>query len=312
MTMPGPLRRRLLVVAGLCAVASLTMTGCASPSPPAGTRSAAASSAESTSPRGSGPVNVLYAGSLVNLLEKQVAPRFHKATGYTFQGFAGGSKALAAQIKGATRRGDVFISASPAVNRSLQGATGGGWVSWYATFATSPLVLGYNPDSAFAADLATKPWYEVVTEPGFHLGSTDPVTDPKGALALKALAGAAAAHDDPALTRPATTDANVMPEESLVGRLQAGQLDAGFFYAGEAKAAGLPTVPLTGQNLNATYTITELKNAPDPAGAAAFIRYLLGPDGRKVMQEGGYSLVRPPVVVGRGLPEGLDGVVPGR
>ncbi len=43
-------------------------------------------------------VNVLYAGSLVNLMEHGVGPPFDKATGDTFRGFGGGSNGLANQI----------------------------------------------------------------------------------------------------------------------------------------------------------------------------------------------------------------------
>ena len=35
-------------------------------------------------------VNVLYAGSLVNLMEHGVGPAFEKASGEQFQGYAGG------------------------------------------------------------------------------------------------------------------------------------------------------------------------------------------------------------------------------
>ena len=85
---------------------------------------------------------MLYAGSLVNVMEKEIGPAFNSKTGFTFQGFSAGSTALAAQIKGKVRQGDVFISASPSVNDSLMGPGNGNWVSWYATFATSPLVIG--------------------------------------------------------------------------------------------------------------------------------------------------------------------------
>ena len=60
----------------------------------------AALCAFSVSARAAGPVSVLYAGSLVNLMEHGVGPAFDKTGGYTFQGFAGGSKGLANQIKG--------------------------------------------------------------------------------------------------------------------------------------------------------------------------------------------------------------------
>ena len=75
-----------------------------------------------------GTVNVLYAGSLVNLMEHGIGPAFDKATGDTFQGFAGGSNLLANQIKGKLRHADVFVSANPKVNESLMGANNGDWV----------------------------------------------------------------------------------------------------------------------------------------------------------------------------------------
>jgi len=59
----------------------------------------------------------------------------------------------------------------------------------------------------------------------------------------------------------------VFPEETLVGRLQAGQLDArAFFYANEAKEAGIPTVTLGAIQLAATYTVTVLDKAPPRLG----------------------------------------------
>ena len=66
-------------------------------------------------------VNVLYAGSLVNLMEHGIGPAFDKATGDNFRGFGGGSNGLANQIKGKLRRGDVFVSANPVVNDALMG-----------------------------------------------------------------------------------------------------------------------------------------------------------------------------------------------
>ena len=47
-------------------------------------------------------VNVLYAGSLVNLMERSVGPAFEKETGLHFQGYAAGSNKIANEIKAAT------------------------------------------------------------------------------------------------------------------------------------------------------------------------------------------------------------------
>lgn len=293
--------------AALIAIACLGLTaaaGCGSSA-----SSSSGGSAAGTTAKGSGPVNVLYAGSLVDMMQKQVGPAFQKSAGYTVNGFSAGSKALASQIKGEVHPGDVFISASPKVNASLQGAANGNWVSWYATYATSALVLGYNPGSKFAKDLKSRPWYQVLAEPGIRVGFTDPATDPKGQLAAQALTGTAKSKNVPALARLASDKSGMFPEETLVGRLQSGQLDAGFFYTSEAVAAKIPTVPLTGTDLKATYTVTMLNKAPHQAAAEAFISYLLGPSGQAVLKRDGFTLVSPPKVTGTGMPSALKGVV---
>ena len=81
-----------------------------------------------------GPVEVLYAGSLVTLMEKTVGPAFQSATGYTFSGVSGDSGALANEIKGRTVQGDVFISANPSKDQLLEGAANGNRITWYAAF----------------------------------------------------------------------------------------------------------------------------------------------------------------------------------
>lgn len=288
----------------------LALAACSSSSSSSSSSSAPAASpasaAASASPTGSGPVDVLYAGSLVDIMQNQVGPAFKKATGYSVSGISAGSKDLASEIKGKVHVGDVFISASPTVNASLEGPKNGSWVSWYLTFASSGLVLGYNPNSKFATDLKTKPWYEAITEPGIRVGFTDPATDPKGELVKQALTDTAKSKNLPALNALAADKSDVFPEETLVGRLQSGQLDAGFFYTIEATAAKIPTVPLTGENLKATYTITVLNNAPHEAAAEAFVSYLLGPSGLAILKQDGFALTTPPTLSGSGLPSSLQ------
>jgi molybdate/tungstate transport system substrate-binding protein len=262
-------------------------------------------------PTGGGPVSVLYAGSLVTVMQDGVGPAFQRATGYTVSGYAGGSDDLANQIKGGIEKADVFISASPAVNTELEGAANGNWVSWYATFAASPLVIGYNPNSSFAKDLATKPWYDVITKTGFQLGRTDPITDPKGVLAVSALDKAAKLFHSPALRAITTSTAGVFPEETLVGRLQAGQLDAGFFYAVEASAAKIRTVSLGNKfEYHASYTVTILNQAPAEQAAAAFVTFLLSKRGSAILSKAGITLTRIRVTGSRSaVPKALRAVL---
>ena len=238
---------------------------------------------------GSGPVDVLYAGSLLDLMQNQIAPAFHRATGYNVVGIANGSTALAAEIKGGTEVADVFVSASPKVNREVEGAANGNWISSYRVIGRSPLVLGYNPSSTFAAALRTTPWYDVVGRHGFLLGRTDPSSDPKGVLAVTALREAARHYDRPALAALATSRSNVFTETSLVGELDAGQLDAGFFYAVEASAAHLKTVALVGTHLAGTYTAAVVNRAPHRAAARAFVAFLLSAQGRAILRSHGIT-----------------------
>lgn len=236
------------------------------------------------------PVDVLYAASLENIMNNQVGPAFDKATGDTFVGTPGPSKMLASEIKGKLKVADVFVSAAPAVNKTLMGAANGNWVSSYSAFGTTVLELGYDPHSRFASQLKTKPWYKVVVEPGFRLGRTDPATDPKGVLAVEALDGAAAKYGVPALRKLATEQSDVFPETDLVGRVQLGELDAGFFYAVEAVAARIPTVPLGGPRLFATYTVAVVNHAPHPAAAQAFASFLLSPAAQAILRKDGMTI----------------------
>ncbi|MGC1239827.1 MAG: extracellular solute-binding protein [Acidimicrobiales bacterium] len=254
------------------------------------TNAGASSSAKAKAP---GTVDVLYAGSFLDLMEQQVDPAFHKATGYTVSGYSAGSTALASEIAGGTQVGDVFISASPSVNASLEGSANGNWVSSYKEFGFSPLVLGYNPKSKFAKALETKPWYQVVDRSGFLLGRTDPATDPKGVLAVDALTGVALSYSEPNLAPLASSTSNVFEETALVGDLQAGQLDAGFFYAVEAAAAHLKTVPLVGTHLSGQYTVAILNRAPHEAAAKAFVKFLLSAAGQKILKGNGVTPIVP-------------------
>ncbi|HET8990628.1 MAG TPA: extracellular solute-binding protein [Acidimicrobiales bacterium] len=284
--MGGTIRARRRIRRALVAALALGLLG-ATGAPPAG----------ASHPRASGPVDVLYAGSLFDVMTQSIGPAFTRATGYTLSGVANGSTALASEIKGGTQVADVFISASPTVNASLAGAANGDWLSSYTVFGASTLVLGYDPHSRFARALRTEPWYDVVGRPGFRLGRTDPATDPKGVLAVDALRGVALSYDRPRLDALATSSADVFPETALVGELQAGQLDAGFFYALEARAAHLATVPLVGTGLAGEFTVAVLNRAPHPSAARAFVRFLLSARGRRLLRRNGVTPIVPARVV---------------
>lgn len=244
-----------------------------------------------------GTVNVLYAGSLVNLMERTIGPAFTKTSGDQFRGYAGGSNKIANEIKGGLRRGDIFISANPKVDDQLMGAANGDWVRWYILFAESPLVIGYNPSSRFAAEFTSKPWYEVLSETGIRIGRTDPKLDPKGAFTVELLQRAEEFYKQPGLSQrilgASDNPAQVLPEEVLVGRFQSGELDVAFFYSTEASDAKITTVkPPAEIAPKARYTVAILRDAPNPATAERFLVFLLSTEGRDLLKQHGLDLVK--------------------
>lgn len=312
-----PARSRLLSGFSLSLLCLLVffVSACGSSAPASATTQAS----------GSGTVQVMYAGSLESTMENKIRGAFDQATGYTFAGEAKGSTALANEIKGHLHRPDIFISASPGVNTQLMGAANGNYVSWYVNFAHTELVIGYNPKSRFAADFqaaaaGSKPWYQVLEEPGLRLGRTDPLLDPKGQATLYLFQLAATYYNQPGLGQKVLgSDENasqIFPEEELVTRLGTGQLDAGFFYLNEAKQSNIASISLPAQvnlgdpALASTYatahwtnpqtkatskgapivfTITIPSTAQNKAGALAFVNFILSASGQAILQGAGLS-----------------------
>ncbi len=289
------------------------------------------SSGSAPTPTPKSKVSVAYAGSLVNLMEKKVGPAFTHATGYPYMGEGKGSSALANEIKGKLLFPDVFISAAPAVNTTLMGAANGNYVSWYAPFIRSSLVIGYNPNGKFAADFqavasGSKSWYQALEEPGIRIGRTDPALDPKGVRTIIMAELAEKYYNQPGLSSKilgaANNSSQIFPEEELVARLTSEQLDAGFFYLNEVMDASIPYVTLPTQinmgdpSLNSTYatatytnpktgavtkgsaivyTITILNTSKNKAGAIALVQYIFSLQGEAFFTNDGLSTVMPRV-----------------
>ncbi|NNN18654.1 MAG: extracellular solute-binding protein [Acidimicrobiaceae bacterium] len=259
-------------------------------------------------PIGDAVVNVSYAASLVGAMTNFIGPEFLKSSGYKINGYPGGSVALANQIKEKLRQADIFISAVPSVNSSLSGASNGNYISWYSDLASSPLVIGYSRSSKFAPQLNSGNWYKVMQQPGFRLGRTDPKLDPKGVLTETLVKDEGTKVGDSLLFTQllgsAENTAQIFPEETLVGRLEAGQLDAGFFYENEAKLAKIPYIQ-TGISLGAAFTISILNNAKNINGAIAFVNFLYSTKGQKLLNSVGLVPERP-TVHGSGVPQGVN------
>jgi molybdate/tungstate transport system substrate-binding protein len=274
-------------------------------------------------------VVVLYAGSLVTVMENVLKPALAKQS-LDFKGEAKGSVALANLIKSGLRSPDVFISADTKVLDGLMSDAKPA-VQWYATFATTRLVIGYSSSSPFANDFIAvnrgeKKLADVLLSPALKLGRTDPALDPKGyrsiiAAHLLEVSGNAPAGFAAKLLGDDRNPAQIFPEETLLARLETGDLDAAFLYATESIARKVPSVELPASaNLGdpaqsahyatVTVTIDGTKRTGGPAVYAltiptvaqnkiageSFCTYLLGAEGGKLLEASGVTIVKPAIV----------------
>ena len=179
-------------------------------------------------------VSVMYAGSLVKIMEQVVAPSFHNQTGYNFIGEGKGSVQISNTIIDGFRRPDVFISADTLPIEKIM-KNNPPLAEWLVKFASAELVIAYNPNSPFAPELemASKgdiPWYKVLEENGFKFRRTDPELDPKGYYTVIAAKLANIYYNDSTIKdKILGADRNleqIYPEEVLRSILDTGQIDA--------------------------------------------------------------------------------------
>jgi molybdate/tungstate transport system substrate-binding protein len=273
-------------------------------------------------------ISVLYAGSLGNLMETDIGPAFSRASGYKYLGEAKGSVLSANLIKEKLRTPDVFISADPKVNQLLMGNENGDLVRWYATIFGNEMVIGYNPHSRFAAELTQvgtddPRLYEILQEKGFRLGRGDPELEPKGYRTLFLFDLAEKHYQRLGLAQKVLNNPGhptlIFPEEQLVARLEAGQLDAGIFYRNEVVEHRLPFVrfpselnlsdsdldPIYGSATYVSpkgtrhvgsaivYSITIPEISQNREGAIALVSFILSDEGRKIVEKHALRLIQP-------------------
>lgn len=311
------MQQRTRVVAGITAIALAgVVAGCGT-----GTAKSPATGKASTT---AGRVYVAYAGSLQQLNSKEIGPGFHKATGAQYRGQGGGSYGMAHLVATGSIQANVFESIGTGPLKDL-----GRRVPWAVGMASSPLVIAYSPASPYAKTFAAiksgklplKNLFELMAQPGFHLGRTNPATDPQGQAFVMMVHGAQSLYKLPVGTAEKILGTlenpqQIFAEEAILSRLQAGQLDAASAFLSEAIQLHLDYIALPNAinfgdpadqaqyaqlrlNLGAGKTVTgstlEIYAAPlagsfDAKTANAFVQYLLSPAGLKILKSQGYQL----------------------
>lgn len=279
-----------------------------------------------------GTASVAYAGSLQLANEQTVGPAFTKATGLRYQGRGEGAYAIAQLIHSGEITPNVFMS----IGTGPIGVISPEFATWAVGFASSPLVIAYSPQSPFASQLKAiakgqeplSKLFQLMAKPNFHLGRTDPNTDPQGQsfvfmmhLAEQTLHLPKGTADH--ILGGTDNPKQIFDEEAILSRLQAGQLDASSAYLPEAIERHLPYIALpssinlgdpadahryasqqltlhNGKTVHGApieVYISALQGTPGTSAGQAFVSYVLSPAGRKLYQQQGYTL-NAPIVYG--------------
>jgi molybdate/tungstate transport system substrate-binding protein len=256
------------------------------------------------------PVEVAYAGSMGAVMEGPVRAAL-AAQGLELRGRAQGATALARLIAAGSLRPDVFLSATAGPLRIAQAAEK---VAQSAPFAHTEMVIAYAPGSRWATEWKQRPWWQVMQQPGFRLGRSDPRTDPQGRNFIFVCRLAEQYYHQPGLARKLMGDvlnpAQIFSEASLEARVETGQLDAAPAYRFQPAPLRLEYVALpnainlgTPPAFPVDLTIGEatwrpepldffaavLQNAPHPAAARRFAAWLAAPAGQKILKDAGYG-----------------------
>lgn len=250
------------VLAGLALAAAATVTACGGGQPPAAGGGV------------SGDVTVFAAASLTEAFTK-IGKDFeaaHPGTKVTFN-FAG-SSALATQItQGAPA--DVFAAASPATMKTVVDA--GDAAGTPVVFVRNQLVIAVpkgNPKGITTLENLSKPDLKVAL-------CAEQV--PCGAAAKKALDTAGVE------VTPVTLEQDV---KAALSKVRLGEVDAALVYRTDAKAAAADVdgieFPESAGAIN-DYPVTVLKNAPNKAGADAFLAYLQSEPAKAVLTAAGFQ-----------------------
>lgn len=266
------MRRSRPAVLALAVATALALVACSS-SGGSGSSTSSPTSNRTTGSAVSGTVTVFAAASLKESFTT-IGKAFEAANpGTTVTFNFGASSTLATQLaEGAPA--DVFASAS---TKTMDSAVAAGAATEPTTFALNTMEIATpNPQKVpvtALSDLASTSVKTVVCQKAVPCG-----------------AAAAALFEKNSLTvSPVSEEADV---KAVLTKVELGEADAGIVYVTDVKAAGdkVVAVPIPAdQNVTTTYPIATVKTSKNASAAAAFVAYVLSPEGQKVLADAGFA-----------------------
>ncbi len=288
------------------------------------------------------PITVFAAGSLARPM-RAALDSFAARTGATYSLESAGSLELARRLTDLGKSADVMALADEDVFPRLLMPS---HVHWYARFARNRLVLAHGANAKGVADAERGEWRSVLQSPDVETGRADPDLDPAGYRTLMLFQLAERYYREPGLAARLEASAprrNVRPKSAeLVALLQSNEMDYAWMYESSARGARLPFIALPpeidlgDERLASAYQAahvrvlgakvgdtTEVRGvpirygltipiaSPHAARAAEFVRFLLSPDGQRVLRSEFLDVLDAPTVVGDQRPAFLDSLAAG-
>jgi molybdate/tungstate transport system substrate-binding protein len=257
-----------------------------------------------------------------------------------------GSQVAARKVAELGMRADIVAVADAAlIGKMLIPAN----ASWSATFATNEIVLAHMDHSKWTDQITAQSWPEILTRPGLRLGRADPDTAPVGYQTLmvwqlaesSGLYGASAAGLAGRLMGQCSKAHVTHDEAELLALLESRAIDYAFLFRSTAEDHHLkiltlpPEINLSRSDLAAryasaqvqirmrqgqgkgtvvgapvTYGVTIPTRAPHSDAAARFLAFLLGPEGKRLLERRGFHPALPAACNPcSGLPEQLRSVM---
>jgi len=273
-----------------------------------------------------GKLPIFHAGSLA-IPFKQISKEFNQLyPDVKILLEAAGSQTTIRKVTELGREGGVIASADYTVIPKLMFPD---YADWYITFAANQIVVAYTDKSKFNDEINATNWYEILQRDGVKYGRGDPDQDPCGYRTLMVWQLAEDYYNQPGLYNSLNTDdihQNVMRGKSvgLIALLESGDVDYAFEYSSVAVQHKLNYIVLPaeinlseekfqdfyatakveisgkepGQKITQTgapivYAVTIPNNFPNQEIAIAWVDFLLGDEGRAIMETNGQPLIIP-------------------
>lgn len=260
-------------------------------------------------------LNVASAGSLRAMVNGPLKTAAAKTLGLELMSHAGGADAIAQSLVDGSLQADVFI---PITSGPMLTVMQAGLAEVGKPIASTELVIFYSPKSRFvhrfeAAARAEANWWEVLETPGLRLVRSDPTSDPSGRAIIFVLMLSANKYRQADLVEKilgsTLNPAQILPGGRNQERLHSGDLDATAAYLIGAGPARLPYITLPSElNLShldiraqhpelslsiadktfypepLVFYAAALKNAANPTGASAFVKWLQGAEAQAILR----------------------------